>query len=126
MKISISAEGSFKRTETFLIRMSRGELFRRLNRFGDEGVQALAAATPRDSGQTANSWTYEIKEDGRSYSIIWNNTYVEDGRPIAILLQYGHGTRTGGYVMGRDYINPALRPIFDRMASALWKEVTSA
>jgi hypothetical protein len=126
MKISISAEGSFKRTETFLIRMSRGEVFRRLNRFGDEGVQALAAATPRDSGQTANSWTYEIKEDRRSYSIIWSNTYVEDGRPIAILLQYGHGTRTGGYVMGRDYINPALRPIFDRMASALWKEVTSA
>jgi hypothetical protein len=90
------------------------------------GVNALSAATPEDSGETANSWYYEIVRDGKYWSIIWGNTHIEQGRPIAVLLQYGHGTRTGGYVEGRDYINPALQPIFDQIATEAWKAVTTA
>lgn len=105
--------------------MSSGDIFNTLERFGAIGVNALAAATPTETGATASSWYYEIKRDGRSYSIIWGNSNVVDGRPIAVLLQYGHGTGTGGYVQGRDYINPALRPIFDQIANEAWRAVTS-
>jgi hypothetical protein len=89
-------------------------------------VAALAAATPRDSGETANSWTYQIVQRPGYYSIVWSNTHTEDPGhiPIAVLIQYGHGTRRGGYVQGRDYINPAMRPIFDQIAADMWKEVT--
>lgn len=124
MSISAEFSGSFKKTEDWLMQLQRGEIFKSLNRYGQEGVNALAAATPKDSGTTAESWTYEIKEDATSYSIIWGNTNVVDGRPIAVLIQHGHGTGTGGYVQGRDYINPALRPIFDRIANEVWKAVT--
>ena len=96
-----------------------------LDAYGAEGVRALASATPVDSGLTAESWDYHVSVTRDSYSITWTNSHVEDGRPIAILLQYGHGTGTGGYVAGRDYINPALKPIFDRLSQAVWKEVTS-
>lgn len=87
-------------------------------------MAALSAATPVDSGVTATSWSYEIIQNGSSISIVWNNSNVQEGINIAIILQYGHGTRNGGYVSGRDYINPALKPIFDKMADAAWKEVT--
>jgi hypothetical protein len=112
--------------ERFLDRILHGDIYATLDRYGAEGVAALAAATPEDSGETANSWTYEILKEQGSYSIIWGNTHVNRGRQIAVLIQYGHGTGTGGYVEGKDYMNPALRPIFDRIADEAWKEVTSS
>lgn len=121
-----STSGSFDKTEAFLKKMADGHIFDQLSRYGQAGVNALAAATPKDSGETANSWYYEIVRDNSSWSIIWGNNNVVDGRPIAVLLQYGHGTGTGGYVEGRDYINPALQPIFDQIAAEAWKAVTSA
>lgn len=120
---TLESSGSFENTEKFLNRMSKGDIFAALDRYGQEGVAALASATPRESGETANSWSYEIVKDGRSYSIIWNNSNVVGGTPLAVMLQVGHGTGTGGYVAGRDYINPALRPIFDRIAEDVWREV---
>lgn len=123
---SFESSGSLKKTENFLSRMRRDELFNSLERFAQEGVAALANATPFDTGLTSASWDYEIRKTRGSYSIIWTNSYNVDGRPIAILLQYGHGTGTGGYVQGRDYINPAMKPVFDRIADNVWKAVTSA
>jgi len=120
------AKGSFDKTEAWLKKMTSGAIFASLERYGQEGVRALSAATPVDSSETANSWYYEIVQDKTSYSIIWGNSNVVDGRPIAVLIQYGHGTRNGGYVEGRDYINPALQPIFDRIATEAWKVVTTA
>lgn len=104
--------------------MQRGDIFRTLSKYGQIGVNALAAATPLDSGQTASSWTYEIIQGSGKYSIVWSNTNVVNGRPIAVLLQYGHATRNGGWVEGRDFINPALRPIFDKIVAEAWMEVT--
>jgi hypothetical protein len=124
--ITFSSSGSWKRTESFLQRMARNDIFRTLDKYGQMGVQALAAATPRDSGATAASWTYEIKRGFGSYTITWGNTNMAGGSPVAILLQYGHGTGTGGYVQGRDYINPAILPIFDKIADEAWKAVTKA
>lgn len=123
--IRISTSGSFDNTEAWLRKMASGDVFSALDHFGQEGVSALASATPVDSGLTAGSWTYEIVQDASSYSIIWGNTNMADGRPVAILLQYGHGTGTGGYVQGRDYINPALQPIFDNIAAEAWKVVNA-
>jgi hypothetical protein len=105
--------------------MAAGQALDILAKYGDIGVAALQAATPVDSGVTAQSWYYEIKKERDTYSIIWGNSHVVDGAPIAVLLQVGHGTRNGGYVQGRDYINPAIRPIFDAMAAEAWKVVTS-
>ena len=122
---SIDSKGSFDNLERFLKKAESGDLFKSLDKYGQEGVSALAAATPVESGETANSWSYEVKDDGKSVSVIWSNSNVVDGRPIAILIQYGHGTGTGGYVQGRDYINPTLRPLFDRMTNDIWKEVTA-
>jgi len=125
MSMSMSSSGSFDNTGKWLKSIADGQMFKALERFGQEGVEALRAATPVDSSVTANSWYYEIKQDSMSWSIIWGNSNVVDGRPIAILLQYGHGTGDGGYVQGRDYINPALRPIFDKITAEAWKAVTS-
>lgn len=123
--ITIRQRGDFKKTEKFL-KKSFGKDYRAvLERFGQKGVDALAAATPKDSGETAAMWDYEIIQNESSISIVWNNYNVVKGVNIAVILQYGHGTRHGGYVKGRDYINPALRPIFDELAEAAWKEVTS-
>lgn len=126
MSIGIESSGSFDNLESFLKKMTSTDIYSELARFGQEGVNALAAATPQDSGETANSWYFEIVKEGSSWSIVWGNNNVVAGRPIAILLQYGHGTGTGGYVSGRDYINPALKPIFDRIAAEAWKVVTTA
>lgn len=122
--ITIEAKGDFKDTRTFLTKMQRGDIFRTLSKYGQIGVSALAQNTPRQTGLTAASWTYEIQEGGGKYSIIWSNTNVVNDRPIAVLLQYGHATRNGGWVEGRDYINPALRPIFDKIVAEAWQEVT--
>ena len=124
-EISASTSGSWDDTEAWLKKMSQGpSIFSALERFGQAGVAALSATTPRESGETANAWFYEIIQDAGSWSIVWGNNHVEDGRQIAVLLQYGHGTRTGGYVQGQDYINPALQPIFDQAVAEGWKVVT--
>lgn len=124
MTIDVSTSGDWNDTESWLKRMSQGpSIFAELERFGQAGVAALSAATPRESGETANAWFYQIIQDSSSWSIVWGNNHVEDGRQIAVLLQYGHGTRTGGYVEGRDYINPALAPIFDQAVAEGWKVV---
>lgn len=107
--------------------MSRRDIFQTLDGYGQRGVEALAAATPERSGETAASWSYEIHKTFGTWSIRWLNTHVdEQGTPIAILLEIGHATGTGGYVQGNDYINPAIRPIFDEIAQSVWREVTSA
>lgn len=125
MSFSLESSGSWDSTETWLKGLVDGKPFRGLEKYGRMGVQALASGTPAESGRTANSWTYEVKHAGDIYTIEWHNTNVNDGVPIAIILQYGHGTGTGGYVQGRDYINPKMQPIFDRMADEAWKEVTA-
>ena len=125
LSISASSSGSWDSTESWLRRMAQGpSLFSQLERFGQAGVSALQAATPRESGETANAWFYEVIQDGKSWSLVWGNNHVDNGRQIAVLLQYGHGTGTGGYVAPQDYINPALAPIFDHMAAEGWKVVT--
>ena len=93
---------------------------------GKTGVSALSRATPKDSGLAAGSWSYRVGKNGRGPFIEWTNSDVESGFPVSIMLQYGYSTGTGGYVAGRDYINPAIQPIFDQIAAAVWKEVTSA
>lgn len=126
MGFSFESKGDFKRTERFLRTMSDNGIFRRLEGLGKQGVKALESATPVDSSETATSWSYKVKSSKGSHSITWFNGHVVNGVPIAIILQYGHGTGTGGYVQGRDYINPAMKPVFDKIADDVWKAVTSA
>jgi hypothetical protein len=122
--IEITQKGSFDNTERYLKRLKSSDLFAVLNKYGSIGVNALSNATPRDSGLTAESWYYDIVQRPGYYSIRWHNRNIHEGRPIAILIEYGHGTGTGGYVQGRDYIMPAIRPIFDQMAAEAWREVS--
>lgn len=124
--ITFSHRGDFKNLDKFLAKMASGNLYQALEKYGQAGVDALASATPVDSGLTAQSWSYEIRKSRGSVEITWLNTNLQNGLPIAILLQYGHGTGTGGYVAGRDYINPAIKPIFDQIADGVWKVVKSA
>lgn len=123
--IEITTKGSFNGVERYLNKLKSGEMFRILDQYGAQGVSALAAATPVESGLTAGSWGYEVVLQPGYSSIRWHSTNMVDGRPLAILLQYGHGTGTGGYVQGRDYINPAIRPIFDQILAAIDREVRS-
>lgn len=123
--IKFKHKGNFKNLERFLSRMSNKEEFKTLDRFGQAGVEALRAATPVQSGETASLWGYEIQNDGATVKIVWTNENINQGVNIAVIIQYGHGTGTGGYVQGRDYINPALRSVFDNIANEVWKEVTS-
>ena len=118
--------GDFKKTEKFFRKISKGDFFQALYAFGRKGVEALASATPVNSGKTADSWDYEIHRSNGRISIYWTNSNVNDGVNIAVILQYGHGTRNGGYVQGRDYINPAIRPIFDKIADDAWREITKS
>jgi hypothetical protein len=122
--ITITQRGSFDNTENFLNRMSKTDIFAVLDKYGQIGVDALSSATPVDTGLTASSWYYEIVRRHGYYSIRYHNRHLENGVSIAILLQYGHGTREGGYVQGRGYIMPAIQGIFDQMADDCWKEVT--
>lgn len=125
MTISFSSKDSGKH-EAWMRRMKARSLTAKLNSYGKMGVNALAAATPVDSGVTADSWGYEIKARGNnSFTITWFNTHEVDGANIAVLLQYGHGTGTGGYVQGQDYINPAIKPVFDKIQAELFREVSS-
>lgn len=116
-------KGDFRRTSDFLKRANRLNLDVILNQYGQEGVEALRAATPKDTGTTANSWSYTVHKGMGSITITWSNSNIVDGVPIAVILQYGHGTRNGGYVQGTDYINPAMKPIFDKIAQRAWEEV---
>lgn len=122
--IGVTTSGSFDNTYKFLRRMAKEDSIGNLDSYGERGVRALQAATPKDSGETARSWAYRIVRSRGRVRIEWYNTHEEDGSNIAILLQYGHGTGTGGWVEGRDYINPAMRSIFDKIASDIWKEVS--
>lgn len=122
--IVMKHKGNFKNTDKFLKKASNQNYSKILNRYGKEGVAALSSATPVDSGKTSSSWDYEIHQSKTKFSICWTNSNVVNGVPIAIILQYGHGTNNGGYVQGQDYINPALKPIFDKIANDVWKELT--
>ena len=117
-------KGDFSKLTHYLERAKEVVRLGDLDKYGREGVAALASATPVDSGLTANSWYYEIVNSSGKVSINFCNSNIQNGVPIAIILQYGHGTGTGGWVEGRDYINPAIRPIFDRIANNAWEEVT--
>lgn len=123
--ISFTQRGSFNNFERFLRRSQSMDIRSIVEPYAKQGVEALRAATPVDTGLTAESWGYEIETNGDTVTIRWTNSNIENGFPVAVMLQYGHGTGTGGYVQGRDYINPALRPIFDEIADGVWKVVTA-
>lgn len=124
--ISFESKGDFRNTDRFLKKMSSLDVSSALRTLGQRGVQALASATPVNSGLVASSWGFETKRSSQSMAIVWTNSDIENGFPVAIMLQYGHATGNGGYVRGIDYINPAIQPIFDEIAEELWKVVTSA
>ena len=121
--ISFRHKGNLNKTEIFCKRTLNPNYMSIIERYGREGVNALSSATPINSGETASSWGYKIKRNKYSVSIIWTNSHVENGIPIVILIQYGHATSNGGYVQGHDFINPALKPVFDKMAKEVWEEV---
>ena len=125
MKVTFKHKGDLSRTKRFMERakevVNRGDF----NKYGEMGVQALAEGTPRLSGKTAESWSYMIERNKSSVSIIWTNSNINEGVPIAVILQYGHGTGSGGYVEGIDYIRPAMRPVFQKIADDAWREVTN-
>lgn len=122
--ISFRQKGDFSKLTNYLERMKEVVKIGDLDKFGREGVAALESATPVESGLTARSWYYEIENKNGSATISFHNSNIQNGVPIAVILQYGHGTGTGGWVQGRDYINPAIQPIFDKIAENAWKEVT--
>lgn len=124
--VTIKHRGNFNKLERFLNAVRGARYLNMLDKYGQEGVKALSAATPVDTGKTAASWTYEIERSPTRTTISWLNTNTNQNVNIAVILQYGHGTGTGGWVQGRDYINPAIRPVFDRIANEAWREVTSA
>lgn len=124
--ISFSVGGNTANTERFLDSIIRGDQYAGLDALAQSGVEALRAATPTESGLTADSWTYEIVREGDKFIIWWSNTNTVNGFNVAVGLQYGHGTGTGGWVEGYDYINPALKPIFDEIATKVWEEVRHA
>ena len=122
--ISFRQTGDFSKLNKYLERVRETAKVGILDKYGREGVAALSSATPVETGKTANSWSYKIKRQNGSVSIEFYNSNINNGVPIAIILQYGHGTGTGGWVQGIDYINPAIQPIFDKIANDAWKEVT--
>lgn len=124
--ISVSTSGSFDQTRKYLQKLARGDFYAGLDKLAREGADALARATPLESGLAAGSWNYKIERKGASLTITWLNTDVEAGFPVAVMLQYGYSTGTGGYVEGVDYINPAMKPVFDRIEQAVRKAVTSS
>lgn len=122
--VKITHKGDFKATEKFLRDVKKKQFLKKLDQYGKLGVTALSKATPVDTGLTASSWDYKVEYKGTTVSIVWTNSNVNKGVNIAFILQYGHGTRNGGYVAGRDYINPAMQPVFDKIADEVWAEVT--
>ena len=124
--ITINHRGDFNKLERFFQRIKEERFFDKLDRYGQMGVDALSSATPVDSGTTASSWSYEIRRESSGPIIYWTNSNINKGVNIALILQTGHGTRNGGYVQGRDYINPAIQPVFDAMLNELWEEVVNS
>lgn len=124
--ITFRQKGDFSKLTKFLERAKESVHLGDLDKYGREGVAALASATPVDTGLTANSWHYKIEQRSGSVSIVFYNSNIQNGVPIAIILQYGHGTRNGGWVQGRDYINSAIQPVFDKITEDAWREVTKA
>lgn len=123
--IKLKASGSFYKTQLFFNNARKKDFIQILEKYGQEGVEALKAATPKDTGKTSDSWGYEVTSKLGGAVLTFTNSNIVDGVPIAIILQYGHGTGYGTYVQGRDYINPAIQPIFDKIAEDAWKEVTN-
>lgn len=123
--IRVTHKGNFAKTTRYFQRLKQTARISSLEKYGRKGVEALASATPTDTGLTASSWGYNIQRTKDSATINFTNSNIQNGVPIAIILQYGHGTGTGGWVQGRDYINPAIQPIFDQIANDAWKEVTA-
>ena len=121
--ISVTQKGNFKKTDRFLSKLVGLHFERKLKLYGEKGVDALKAATPRDTGKTAESWTYEIVQERGRLALYWKNTNINNGVNIALIIQHGHATRSGSFIEGIDYINPAIRPIFNEMAKEAWKEV---
>lgn len=124
--ITFETKGSFTKTENSINRMSMLSIYTTLRKYGEEGRKALSEATPKDSGETADSWSYRIEKKGPKWELSWHNEHRDKGFPVAIRIQYGYGTGTGGYVEGEDYINPAIKPIFEKILQEVWKEVTNA
>ena len=122
--VKFTSRGDFSKTDTYLKRMLKMDLDSVLVQYAEKGVQALSEATPKDTGLTASSWSYEIDRTSDSITISWTNSNFNKGVPIALLIQYGHGTRNGGYVSGTDYINPAMKPIFNEIEEAIMREVS--
>ena len=122
--VTFQQKGNLKKTERFLKRNCDMNLDQLLDEYGKLGVQALSDSTPVDTGATSQSWYYTIENNKNNIKLSFGNKNIVKGVPIAIILQYGHGTRNGGYVEGRDYINPAIQPIFDKLADSMWREVT--
>lgn len=122
--IKVTQKGNFEKITTYLVRSKNEDILKNLDNFGRRGVEALRNATPVDTGLTAASWYYEITQQGNRTTLTFRNSNVNDYVNVAIILQYGHGTGTGGWVEGRDYINPAIQPLFDQLADEAWKEVT--
>lgn len=124
--ITFVQKGDFRKTDKFFQKMLEVAHLSILDKYGKIGVDALSKATPQETGLASSSWYYEIEHNRDGTTITWCNSDIENGFPVAVMLQYGHGTGTGGYVQGRDYINPAMQPVFDKIAEDAWKEVTSA
>lgn len=123
--ITFRQKGDFTKTKRYLEKVKRAIRLGIFDKYGREGVAALASATPTETGLTASSWQYKIERNNSGAALVFYNTNVNHGVPIAVILQYGHGTGTGGWVQGRDYINPAIKPVFDRLSNELWREVIS-
>lgn len=124
--ITFKSKGEFKKTFDFLNRVKNGDVYKILDKYGEQGVAALSKATPIDSGKTSQSWHYRIEKENGNVSLVWYNDNVHEGVNIALVLQYGHGTPNGHYVRGKNYIKPAIKPIVDELEEAVWKEVTGA
>lgn len=120
----VSGGVKFSKTRQWLDKLLRQDYKKRIEPYAQKGVEALAAATPVRTGKTASSWGYQIEDTGNSITITWTNSNINQGAQIALLIQYGHGTRTGGYVQGQDYINPAMQEVFAEIENCVWKEVT--
>lgn len=123
--ITFRQKGDFRKLTNFLEKAKEGFNLGILDKYGREGVAALSSATPQDTGETARSWSYKIINKEGTVTIAFYNSNIQNGVPIAVILQYGHGTRNGGWVQGRDYINPAIQPVFDKIANEAWREVTT-
>ena len=123
MRVTFRQRGDLSKTERFLRNAQAAIKFRNLETYAEQGLTALQNSTPYETGETARCWYYTIERTSNSVSVIYKNSNIQNGVQIAVILQYGHGTGTGGYVEGRDYINPAVRPVFDKLADDIWEEV---